>query len=140
MLVRLIYASRAVDNSAKAIDDILRRSREYNPPSGITGLLCHGQGVFLQLIEGGRPAVSELFGHIQRDARHKDVELLHFEEIEERGFGSWSMGQVNLSKLNQSVLLKYSVKPELDPYSVSGKLSLALLQELMATAAIGLRS
>ena len=46
------------------------------------------------------------------------------------------MGQVNLSKLNASTLLKYSEKPELDPYKVSGKVSLALLEELMATAAI----
>ena len=46
------------------------------------------------------------------------------------------MGQVNLLKLNHSVLLKYSEKPELDPYSVSGQVSMALLEELMATAAI----
>jgi hypothetical protein len=35
-----------------------------------------------------------------------------------------------------STLLKYSEKPELDPYLVSGQVSLALLEELMATAAI----
>jgi len=33
-------------------------------------------------------------------------------------------------------LLKYSEKAELDPYSVSGAVSFALLEELMATAAI----
>jgi hypothetical protein len=41
--------------------------------------------------------VSELFGHIMKDPRHKDVALLHFEEISERRFGGWSMGQVNIS-------------------------------------------
>ena len=66
--------------------------------------------------------------------------LLHYEEISERRFGGWTMGQVNLSKLNASTVLKYSEKPELDPYSVSGKVSLALLEELMATAAIVGRS
>ena len=89
-----------------------------------------------RLLERVRTAISELYGHIQRDARHKDVVLLHYEEISERRFGGWTMGQVNLSKLNVSTLLKYSEKPELDPYSVSGKVSLALLEELMATAAI----
>jgi len=136
MLVRLLYASRAVDTSASAIEAILATSREHNPSCGITGILCYGGGIFLQAIEGGRSAVSDLYGHIQRDVRHKDVELLHFEEISERRFGGWTMGQVNLSKLNHSILLKYSEKPELDPYSVSGKVSLALLEELMATAAI----
>jgi len=136
MLVRLLYASRAVDTSTDAIEAILSQSRQHNPTCGITGILCYGGGIFLQAIEGGRMPVSELFGHIQKDPRHKDVALLHYEEITERRFGGWTMGQVNLSKLNTSIVLKYSEKPEFDPYSVSGKVSLALLEELMATASI----
>jgi hypothetical protein len=136
MLVRLLYASRAVDPAAVAIDEILAKSRQGNPSSGITGILCYGGGIFLQAIEGGRLAVSELYGHIQRDTRHKDVVLLHYEEISERRFSGWTMGQVNMSKINASILLKYAEKPELDPYGVSGKVSLALLEELMATASI----
>ena len=136
MLVRLLYASRAVDPSASAIDAILAQSRQHNPSCGITGILCYGGGIFLQAIEGGRMAVSELYSHIQKDPRHKDVVLLDYEEISERRFGGWTMGQVNLLKLNHSILLKYSEKAELDPYAASGKVSLALLEELMATAAI----
>ena len=136
MLVRLLYASRAVDPSPHAIEDILVESRQHNPGCGITGILCYGGGIFLQAIEGGRNAVNELFGQIQRDARHKDVVLLHYEEISERRFGGWTMGQVNLSRINTSILLKYSERPELDPYAVSGGVSLALLEELMATASI----
>ncbi len=136
MLVRLLYCSRAVDTSPAAIESILAQSRQHNPITGITGILCYGGGIFLQAIEGGRMPVSELFGHIQKDGRHKDVALLHYEEISERRFGGWTMGQVNVSKVNHSILLKYSEKPELDPYSVSGRVSLALLEDLMATAAI----
>ncbi|MES2189205.1 MAG: BLUF domain-containing protein [Pseudomonadota bacterium] len=136
MLVRLLYASRAADQSPAATDAILAQSRSHNPACGITGILCYGGGIFLQALEGGRTQVSELYGHIQKDVRHKDVILLHYEEISERRFGSWTMGQVNIAKLNTSILLKYSETPELDPYSVSGKVSLALLEELMATASI----
>ena len=136
MLVRLLYASRAIDRSDEAIEAILAQSRQSNPSCGITGILCYGGGIFLQAIEGGRNAVSDLYGHIQKDARHKDVVLLHYEEISERRFGGWTMGQVNMSKVNTSILLKYAEKAELDPYSVSGKVSLALLEELMATASI----
>jgi Sensors of blue-light using FAD len=136
MLVRLLYASRAVDTQPEAIDGILAKSRQFNPASGITGILCYGGGIFLQAIEGGRNAVSELYSHIQRDARHKDVVLLHYEEILERRFGGWTMGQVNMEKINSSILLKYAEKPELDPYSTSGVVSMALLEELMATACI----
>ena len=137
MLVRLIYASRAADpQSAEATEAILAQSRSHNPACGITGVLCYGGGVFLQALEGGRMAVNELYGHILRDPRHKDVVLLSYEEINERGFGGWTMGLVNLAKLNASIVLKYSEKPALDPYAVSGSVALALLQELMATASI----
>jgi len=136
MLVRLLYASRAVDAQPETIESILSQSRQFNPTCGITGILCYGGGIFLQAIEGGRSAISELYGHIQKDERHKDVVLLHYEEITERRFGGWTMGQVDTSRVNTNILLKYSERAELDPYSVSGKVSLALLEELMATASI----
>ena len=41
--------------------------------------------------------------------------LLHYEEVDERRFAGWTMGQVNLAKVNPSTLLKYLEKPELDP-------------------------
>ena len=137
MLVRLLYVSRAVSpDNDEAIHAILAAARQHNLNNGITGILCYGGGVFVQAIEGGRQAVNRLYNHIIEDPRHQDVELLHYEEITERRFGGWTMGQVNLSKLNTSIVLKYSERPELDPYSVSGKVSLALLEELMATASI----
>jgi hypothetical protein len=137
MLVRLLYVSRAVDpESGRAIESILSAARQHNLQNGITGILCYGGGIFVQAIEGGRSAVNDLYNHIIKDPRHKDVELLHYEEITERRFGGWTMGQVNLSKLNTSIVLKYSEKPEFDPYNVSGRVSLALLEELMATASI----
>jgi len=136
MLVRLLYVSRLADASPDVIETILVQSREHNPPSGITGVLCYGDGIFLQAIEGGRAAVNALYGQILRDPRHHQVELLYYEEIAERRFGCWTMGQVNLSKINHAILLKYSERAELDPYAVSGQVSLALLEELMATASI----
>ena len=136
MLVRLLYASRAVDAGPETIDAILSKSRQFNPSGGITGVLCYGGGIFLQAIEGGRAAISELYAHIQKDSRHKDVVLLQYEEISERRYSSWTMGQVDVTRVNTSILLKYSERAELDPYSVSGSVSMALLDELMATASI----
>jgi len=137
MLVRLLYVSRAVSpDSPETIESILSDSRAHNLGQGITGILCYGGGIFLQAIEGGRTQVNALYSHIVGDKRHKDVVLLHYEEISERHFGGWTMGQVNLAKLNTSIVLKYSERPELDPYAVSGRVSLALLEELMATASI----
>jgi hypothetical protein len=141
MLVRLLYASRAVDpQNSEATDAILAKSRSHNPACGITGILCYGGGIFLQALEGGRPAVNELYKLILSDSRHKDVMLLSYDEVNERKFGGWTMGLVNTAKLNTSILLKYSELPELDPYRMSGDVCMALLQELMATASIVGRS
>jgi Sensors of blue-light using FAD len=137
MLVRLMYTSRAVP----AVDHeeliaILKKSKLNNGKSGVTGALCFSEGVFIQVLEGGRNAVSKLYNRIAADARHSDVVLLSYEEIEERRFAGWSMGQVTMSRLNPALLLKYSECAKLDPYAVSGKVSMALFEELVATAAI----
>jgi Sensors of blue-light using FAD len=137
MLVRLLYASRAVEPIATdALMAILRQSKANNSRQGITGVLCCSNDMFLQVLEGGRSAVNRLYNRITADARHKDVELLNYAEIHERRFAGWSMGQVNLTRLNPGLLLKYSASATLDPFSVSGDVSMKLLDELVATASI----
>ena len=137
MLVRLLYASRSAQPvSAKLMDSILAQSRRHNTELGVTGILCQSGDIFMQVLEGGRVAVNRLYAQIVRDDRHKDVVLLHYEEVSERRFAGWTMGQVNLAKVNPSTLLKYSETPVLDPYAMSGAVSMALLEELIATAQI----
>lgn len=137
MLVRCLYASRAVTPLDPAsLDAIFVQSRRNNPPRGITGLLCFVDDIFIQVLEGGRDAICDLLSTIIRDDRHHSVRILSYEEIPERRFGHWNMGQVNIAKVNASLLLKYSEKPVLDPFSSPGSSTLALLDELVATAAI----
>jgi hypothetical protein len=137
MLVRLLYASRAaLPLTAVVVDAILERSRENNPREGITGLLCFSDDVFIQVLEGGRDAVCELYNAIARDTRHTNVRLLIYEEIAERRFGGWVMGQVNVARVNPALLLKHAEKAALDPFSCSGHASMALLDELVATASV----
>jgi len=102
----------------------------------VTGVLCCSGGIFLQVLEGGRSAVNRLYNRIAADPRHAQVELLSYEEIGERRFAGWAMGQVDMARLNPALLLKYSESATLDPYAVSGAVSMALFQELMATASI----
>ncbi len=139
MLVRLLYASRAnapVDEALVA--SILEQAHAFNTAHGLTGILCTSSeaNVFLQVLEGGRAAVNELYGRIQRDSRHRDVTLLDYAEISERRFATWRMGLVNLNRINLGTILRFSESPVLDPFAMSGKCALALLEELMATAAI----
>ena len=138
MLVRLLYASRARDPiTNETIASILSQSRKNNPETGVTGVLCvcHG-GVFIQVLEGGRDEVNQLYSKVLRDDRHTDVTLLEYAEISERRFSGWRMGRVDLDKVNTAVVLKYSEKPRLDPFGMSGAVALRLLEELASTASI----
>jgi hypothetical protein len=137
MLVRCLYASRpAKPLTGPLLDGILEQSRKNNPGLGITGLLCVSDNLFIQVIEGGRDEVCELFNAIVGDDRHQQVRLLNYEEIAERRFGNWTMGQVNIAKLNPALLLRYFKRAELDPFECSGQATMALLAELVATASI----
>ena len=139
MLVRLLYASRATG----AIDEtllaaILERSRLYNTEHGITGVLCtYTQGnLFLQVLEGGRATVNELYNSIVRDPRHREITLIDYAEVTERRFASWRMGSVNLNRVNQGSILRFSETAVLDPFVMSAAAVLALLEELTSTGAI----
>lgn len=137
MLVRLMYCSRVAETtSPDALAAIVAKSRASNPTRGITGALCSCGKIFLQVIEGSRTEVNGLYNTIAADNRHGDVMLLSYEEIEERRFAHWAMGSVSLARINPSLLIKYSERAELNPYAVSGKVSMALFDEMIATAAV----
>ncbi len=139
MLVRLLYASRSTDTIDPAfMDTIVDRAEAANREHGITGILCTypDGGLFLQVLEGGREAVNHLYTNICRDKRHRDVTLLDYTEITERRFAGWQMGSVDLKRINVSTILRFSEKPVLDPFSMSGRAAVALLEELVTTAAI----
>ncbi len=137
MLVRLLYASRAAAPLTDlVVGGILEQSRRHNPPHGITGILCHDAERFIQVLEGGRDQVCELYNTIVRDPRHAGVRILLYDDISERRFGGWAMGQVDIGRANPALLLKYSEKAELNPFTCSGRASLSLLEELIATGAV----
>jgi len=137
MLVRCLYASRAAQPLTSAVlDEILEQSRRNNPGLGVTGLLCVADSVFIQVLEGGREEVCDLYNAIVRDDRHEQVRLLVYEEIAERQFSAWTMGQLNVSRTNPALLLKYFTRSRLDPFEAPGRSTLAFLTELVATTGI----
>ena len=53
------------------LDEILRQCRKNNPLLGVTGLLCVTDNLFIQVLEGGRDEVCDLYNAIVRDERHR---------------------------------------------------------------------
>lgn len=129
MLVRLLYVSRAVGPQTGTVTaQILGACEAHNAAHGITGVLCQGQGLYLQLLEGQRADINALYLRIAQDRRHRDVQLLGFDEIGQRRYPGWSMAHVLLPDDDAMVRLQH---PEFDPYSASGAHMLRLLGELV---------
>jgi len=137
MLVRLVYCSRAVPGlDQEELHAILKKSRAHNARLGVTGVLCLADGFFVQVMEGGRAAVNQLYNRIVADSRHSDITLLGYDEVRERRYAGWAMGQANMARLNPALLLKYSERAVLDPYALDAPAVIALFDELVVTAAI----
>ncbi len=131
MKVRLLYVSRAVGPQTTTVTaSILAKAQAHNPAEGIGGVLCQGEGMYLQVLEGERGAVNRLYQRIVVDPRHKDVEVLLFEEITQPRFADWSMALVELSDSDPMVSLGH---PEFDPYHATGATAMALIDDLLAS-------
>jgi len=95
-MISLAYFSSATRLlSAAELDRLLGQAQANNAQRGVTGLLCHHDGSFLQFLEGDPAQVDPLFERISRDARHGSVLLMHRAEIERRVFPDWAMALVN---------------------------------------------
>ncbi|WP_296529406.1 BLUF domain-containing protein [Rhodoferax sp.] len=134
MLIRIIYVSKAVGPQTTTMTSaILQASQTWNKAHDVTGVLCQGQGVFLQALEGERRAVTDLYARIHADQRHTDVEMLHCESIVKRRYANWSMAHVSLSDIDPETKIDW---PEFDPYGTTGVLVMARIDELLASGSV----
>jgi hypothetical protein len=135
MLIQLIYVSKAVGpQTPQTTEAILRTARAFNAANDVTGVLCEGQGVYLQAIEGESRTVTALYARIAADPRHGDLTLIHCESIAERRYGAWTMARVDLSDVDPQTRIDW---PALDPYSARGRQVMARIDELLALAPAG---
>ncbi|WP_087021877.1 BLUF domain-containing protein [Thaumasiovibrio subtropicus] len=127
-LVRLVYASKkTAEFLSHDLEAILRKSNTNNEHQNITGMLCFNRKFFLQCLEGSRTSVNRLYNKIANDPRHEDVMLLQYEEISERCFGDWMMSFLPESHLHRSLLLRFSINEDFNPYTMSAKSCFSLL-------------
>ena len=131
MLIRVIYVSTAVGPQTSTMTNaILQKAQAWNQANGITGVLCQGQGVFLQALEGERRTVTQLYSRIFADQRHTNVEMIHCESIAKRRYENWSMAHVHLNDVDPLRQIDWL---EFDPYSDIGLKMMARIDEILAT-------
>ena len=98
--MQIVYSStlRPEFSGGDTIAKILEVAREKNKFLGVTGLLIFNGGSFLQLLEGERKSVMNLFGRICCDQRHFNINTLLAYNNGIRLFPEWSMCYKNLNE------------------------------------------
>jgi hypothetical protein len=92
-LYQIIYASAATRTIEEdELLGMLKLAREKNTRLGITGMLLHCDGSFIQALEGPKAQVMNLISVIRRDLRHNRITVLFEGPIKTRSFSQWSMG------------------------------------------------
>ncbi len=92
-LYQIIYASvESQPMSEGELVKLLRLAREKNSKLGITGMLLHCDGTFIQALEGPTQVVKQMIDIIQKDSRHHSIVKLFEGPVRERTFSQWSMG------------------------------------------------
>lgn len=71
--------------------ELLKGSVRRNTRAGITGLLLFQAGAFMQVLEGEKAALVELFEKISHDPRHHHIIRLIQGPIRERNFPNSAM-------------------------------------------------
>ncbi len=89
----LVYVSAAITPFTKRqLIDLLQQARDKNRRLGVTGLLVYRRGWFMQVLEGEKSAVRDLFATIAEDDRHRGVTVMAEGDYPKRQFPDWSMG------------------------------------------------
>ncbi len=95
-LIRITYMSRPTDLARRpsfgaAVGRLKEQSQRDNLRHGLTGALLVSPTWFIQVLEGGEAAATDLLDRISRDPRHRDVRVFEQRLVEERLFGRFAM-------------------------------------------------
>lgn len=92
---QIVYASAATTPMTHdELGALLLSARANNKRLGVSGILVHHEGSFLQALEGDPAVVARLFAKIEADRRHHRVCILLRANVQSRSFADWSMGFV----------------------------------------------
>ena len=90
----LLYVSRStIERSAetKSLESIIEVARSRNAKLEVTGALIFTRAYFAQILEGSDLAIDDLMASINRDIRHREVNVIERVALANRRFADWSM-------------------------------------------------
>lgn len=113
---------------------MLSHARENNLLKGITGCLLYHRNEFLQLLEGDKNEITELYETIMLDSRHTHIETLKEMTISKPVFEDWNMafydfGDSQNSKYNKLLKIN-SILERSDAFSNPSVITVSFFKTL----------
>ena len=118
-LYRLVYCSTVRHHQRFEVESILSEARAKNFERGVTGILFFNNSYCLQVLEGRRNTVTDLFVTIACDPRHEQVSLLSVEPLARREFAGWTMNYITWTDRDMLIARRYSEGAEFAPHDWS---------------------
>ena len=87
-------------------ENILETAKEKNFVKNITGCLIYHNGYFVQILEGAKEDVVEIFEEIKNDNRHHTVQLLWDNDVDNRLFEEWNMAFYRPSDIDAKLFVE----------------------------------
>jgi hypothetical protein len=113
-LQRLIYRSTATGTTASLLNvaTILGESQRNNDRDGLTGALAAHGDRYIQVIEGRPSTLDSLLRRLERDNRHKAIEVIDRRAIDRRRFDGWAMAHARFGPGDASTLERIVNQPD----------------------------
>jgi hypothetical protein len=107
-LYRLMYVSDQREDAACDMGNLMEDAKLYNRKCGVTGALWYDGERFLQLLEGDKDALNQVFKRIAKSRYHQDIDVLCFSEVEDRIYRDWAMSYFGSSSHNREVAEEFA--------------------------------
>lgn len=105
MYYSVIYQSKSQSHFAPMdIELMLMKAKRKNKRLKITGCIVYADNKFIQLIQGPKDAIIDLYKEIKADKRHFKVTTLLEQSTEQKIWSDWSMAILDFSGNSKQVM------------------------------------
>ncbi|NAS29513.1 hypothetical protein GTQ40_00875 [Flavobacteriaceae bacterium R38] len=108
MIHTICYFSTAHPSlQQEELESLFIYSKENNQKKEVSGILVHADGNFMQVLEGDKKTINELYQKIAKDTRHSNIIKVPIVSYEHRIFEDYDYGftiiddRLNIEKLNK---------------------------------------
>lgn len=134
--MQLLYVSTPSTPVHESIVNFVPLAQVKNKEFDITGMIVSGDNFYIQVLEGERTLINQLYTNITRDGRHHHCTLLRYIETNKRDFPNWSMAHTTIEELSGNYIGVIKSVDEITPKGLTAIKAMALLRRIYAVLSV----